>query len=304
MATGISWCDTAHVGFLDTQTFKPEAEYDRGLLIVDQQHRERTHRAINAQTTTDEIPIVDPAAQTQLQAQPHRAKKRMSRVSRRKLVEASDELWRELIGVLVEGVLLPDGESWTDFWAERMDRFDDLRDGLRSINNLLGIEEPGVGFNVEEHDACTAKVLRHFPKAEGEICFLDALAKRAFRLTDRFDEKPLRSPELEAQDAHMANRFNFFLRWYSIAMSSLLVIADEEEPMVPRPLVVAPSTLARIFEMARFAALELNHAAIEGSSFRRREVEQTPVRRTEEISDDDLVDVEIAIRKLEATQGG
>src|SRR5215213_1056795 len=73
--------------------------------------------------------------------------------------------------------------------------------------------------------------------------------------------------QLQRDDAASAQRFNLAARWYTLASTTLQVIADEEEP-APRPLEPAQGVVEAIFGTLRFAALEAHHAAMEGVRLR------------------------------------
>jgi hypothetical protein len=206
-------------------------------------------------------------------------------------------LRQELVDNIVEGLQIPSGNAWVDYWntANRLDDFTHLLHVLTAATKAAGI-----ALDVETHQQAKAqrKLDEYLGEAAQQLDFADATMERAVRIADRITKitVPL---QLQKDDAACAQRFNLSAKWYSLARATLQVVADEEEP-APRPLEPADGVIESILVFIRLATLEAHHAVMEGARLRAPEASSPDVHASAlEDLPDDVEEVERQIQRVE-----
>lgn len=256
-----------------------------------------------ANHTTGEFPVFSPSPGSVPQGRRRHVARQHDRTAspseqRNALREAIAAVWDRLDSASRTALELQTGSEWIAFWTENFGEYVEDARTLRRLAQLYGV--------TDEHVAKSAKgieqrVMERFPDAQHEVRFLISMMKRSHRAAIRFAQKEVADKDRET-DAGLAQDFNFWTEWFSICMSQLSFIADPGEG--EEAIAAQQDVLNQIFEMARSAAIEVNHAAMEAANLRRdeRKVEgETDVSLpTMQIEDGDLVDVEMSIRRFEA----
>ncbi len=136
------------------------------------------------------------------------------------------------------------------------------------------------------------QLLERFPEAAGELDFIRSMVDDGYSQAQSFSRVPVPSDK-SAADFEACGRYHFFGATFTMCMLALDYIAEED-------IKVDKDVLGAIFEQARYAAFKFNHAVMTGASLRESQtVEHEPVSPIL-VPDDDLEDVEMAIRKYEA----
>jgi hypothetical protein len=212
-------------------------------------------------------------------------------------VDAAAGLRQELVNMVVDGLRAPTGNAWFEYWdaEDRLDDFNHLLYALSKVTRAVRIAS-----DVEAHRQADVqrKIEEHFADAADELRFVDATMERALRIIKTITKVPVAS-QLQKDDAACAQRFNLAAKWYTLASTTLQVIADDEEP-APRPFTPADGVLESIFACIRLAALEAHHAAMEGARLRAPQAAVLDVQATRlEDFPDDFEELERTIQRIE-----
>lgn len=185
--------------------------------------------------------------------------------------------------------------AWVNFWQEKfLDFVEDSRT-LRHLVQLSGIPKE---ILASHESASEGQIMQIFPDSRHELKFLLSMMRRSHRTAVRFADRPVADKDREA-DAGYAQDFNYWSDWFSICMSQLAFLADSETGVGATE--VAGEVVSQIFELARTAAIEVNHASMQAASLRRdiAPAADGPSPTPIHVEDGDLADVEAAIRRLE-----
>lgn len=195
------------------------------------------------------------------------------------------------------GLEVPSAKVWFEFWKSNRAEF--LRDALtyRNLAEKVGVTGDDISEAVRKVET---NIATRFPAADGELNFLSSMVARSHKSAERFTKKAIDEQHRDA-DSGFAQEFNFWSDWFSICMSQLSFMADPDDE---EEVTVKDDILRAIFDTARLAAFNVNHAAMEAVALRRtpRNTDIEPTT-SERIEDGDLVDVERAIRRFEAGVG-
>ena len=213
------------------------------------------------------------------------------------LVDAAAALRQVLVNKVVDGLRLPTGGAWLEYWdaGSRLDDFSHLFNALIEVTKAVRIAPDA---EARQQADVQRKVEEYLGEATEELRFVDATMERAVRIVGKIAIVPVPSP-LQKDDAACAQRFNLAARWYTLARATLQVIADDEEP-APRPLALADGVLEFILGCIRSAALEAHHAAMEGARLRAPQAAALDVQATRlEDFPDDFEELERKIQRIE-----
>jgi len=176
-------------------------------------------------------------------------------------------LRQELVNKLVDGLRVPTGDAWLEYW-DADDRLEDFHHLLRALITVARAARatPDVDAEAQHQHDTRRKIAEHFTELADQLRFVDATMDRAIRIIESVVQVAIPS-HLQKDDAACAQRFNLAAKWYMLANASLQLIADDELP-APRPLNVASKVGAFIAGFSKHAALEAHHAAMEAARLR------------------------------------
>lgn len=214
------------------------------------------------------------------------------------LTAAAVALRQDLVSKVVQGLRVPTGDAWFEYWDadDRLDDFTRLLHAVVTVTRATGISAEA---EARQQAESAHRVAQYFAEAAEELRFADATMERAVRIVGRITKVNV-PPQLQKDDAASAQRFNLAAKWYTVASAALQIIADDQEP-VPRPLELADGVLESVFACIRLAALEAHHAAMEGARLRAQpalaehDVQAAPL---EDIPDD-FEELERKIQRIE-----
>ncbi|HEX3481621.1 MAG TPA: hypothetical protein VHT91_41705 [Kofleriaceae bacterium] len=181
------------------------------------------------------------------------------------LTAAAVALRQGLVSKVVQGLRVPTGDAWFEYWDadDRLDDFTRLLQAVVTVTRATGISAEA---EARQQAEAAQRAAQYFVEAAEELRFADATMERAVRIVGRITKVNV-PPQLQKDDAACAQRFNLAAKWYTVASAALQIIADDQEP-APRPLELANGVLESVFACIRLAALEAHHAAMEGSRLR------------------------------------
>lgn len=204
-----------------------------------------------------------------------------------------------LVEMLLAGVK-QDGTSttWFDYWKDS-DRRQDFSKLLGGFNVQMRHQQDGDARDNERNNvhSCHSLIIEMHPDVEDVLCFADNTFSRVIRMIDQLNNTPITELDLHVQDLQLASTFNELHTWYGIAVNTLLVIAESEEP-----IVVEEELIESIAMFAQQIALECYHIAREGERLRQQAqrrlgpTTEHGCAAVESMPDDDLADVERMIR--------
>ena len=194
----------------------------------------------------------------------------------------------EIVAMISGSLKASNRAAWIDYWRSNLDIYENLTRSLAHLASELGL-------NREKMRALRSRdvAAERFPEAEDELAFIRGIVHDAATQARQFDEMPLRD-ELKAKDFEAYCRFRYYGSVFGSCIVSLEYLGFHPD------VQVQPDVLEAIFEEARNAALQFNHAAMEATRLREPpEVEDYSAIEPFEIPDDDLLDVEHTISKFE-----
>lgn len=193
----------------------------------------------------------------------------------------------EIFDVYDASLLVLTAQDWHTFWREHRDDLETKIGTLCDLAKLAGLDKK---LGRRDEEKCRPIIAR-FPEAEHEIRFLRGLETTAYKRVRDFHDTPV-PEDMAAKDFEYAAFFHHHALNFQVCMGTLDYVAFRDKE-------IHPDVLAEVFKFARHSALEFTHVSMEAARLRRTP-DPLPVPMISiRVSDDDLVDVEKAIRRYE-----
>lgn len=194
----------------------------------------------------------------------------------------------EIIAMISESLKAGSRADWLAYWRLNIDIYENLTKSLIHFARELGLSRDKMR-PLHSHDVAAER----FPEAEGELAFIRGIVDDARSQAQRLAEVPV-FDDLKAKDFEAYYRYRYYGTVFGSCIVSLEYLGYHPD------VQVRPDVLEAIFDEARSAALQFNHAVMEAARLREpHEETEHPAVELIAIPDDDLVDVEHAIGEFE-----